>query len=291
MMNTLQKDNPISTQNVREASIGRILLESGKITPEHAERILRFQKEKGVRFGEAAQSLGLVSEADIQQVLARQFDYAYLQPNQTKYPAELVAAYQPFSPQVEVLRAIRSQLMLRWFALGNKSLVIAGIESKGGSSLFLSNLAIVFSQLGEKTLVVDANLRRPSQHTTFNIKNKLGLSDVIAGRAGLEAIEKVEGFSNLFVLQAGTPVPNPQEIVSRTELKDLLNNLHSQFDVVLLDVPAFSVGADALTVASNVGGVVMVARKHETRLENINNINELLAFTKAQIVGSVLLDF
>jgi len=289
-MDTLQTNNHIS-QNSREASIGRILLESGKITPEQAERVLRFQKEKGVRFGEAAQSLGFISESDIQQVLARQFDYAYLQPGQTKYPAELVAAYQPFSHEVETLRAIRSQLMLRWFALGNKSLVIAGVESKNGASLFLANLAIVFSQLGEKTLVVDANLRNCRQHSIFNIKTKLGLSDILAERSGLETIEKVEAFSNLSVLPAGTPVPNPQELVSRSGLKELIKKLESQFDIVLFDVPAFSLGADALTVASHIGGTVIVARKHETRLENIGNINELLGVTKAQVVGSVLLDF
>src|SRR5471032_2598092 len=125
-----------------DSSIGGLLLESGKITPENAERVLRMQKELGIRFGEAAQRLGLITEADIQQVLARQFDYPYLQAGQGNYSPRLLAAYQPFSPQVEALRAIRSQLMLRWFARGRKSLVILGVDGGDGASLFAANLAV-----------------------------------------------------------------------------------------------------------------------------------------------------
>src|SRR5471030_164139 len=94
-----------NTAHPGDSSIGGLLLESGKITPENAERVLRMQKELGIRFGEAAQRLGLITEADIQHVLARQFDYPYLLKGETKYASELVAAYQPFSQQVEKLRA------------------------------------------------------------------------------------------------------------------------------------------------------------------------------------------
>lgn len=111
-----------------DSSIGGLLLESGKISPENAERVLRMQKELGIRFGEAAQRLGLVTEADIQQVLARQFDYPYLQAGQGDFSDKLVAAYQPFSAQVETLRAVRSQLMLRWFARGHKALVVMSVN-------------------------------------------------------------------------------------------------------------------------------------------------------------------
>ncbi|MEG2962214.1 MAG: chain length determinant protein tyrosine kinase EpsG, partial [Janthinobacterium sp.] len=130
-----------ATPRTADSSIGALLLSLGKITPESAERVLRMQKELGIRFGEAAQRLGLVTEADIQQVLARQFDYPYLQQGEGKYSDKLIAAYQPFSPQVETLRAIRSQLMLRWMALGRKSLVVVGVNDGDGTSLFAANLA------------------------------------------------------------------------------------------------------------------------------------------------------
>ncbi|RZL30450.1 MAG: chain length determinant protein tyrosine kinase EpsG, partial [Rubrivivax sp.] len=143
--------------------MGALLLDAGKLTPEDFERVLRMQNETGIRFGEAAVRLGLVGEDDIQQVLARQFAYPYLQKGQAGLSPKLVAAYQPFSPQVEALRAIRSQLMLRWFARGRRALAIVGVDPDDGAALFAANLAIVFAQLGEQTLLVDANLRAPRQ--------------------------------------------------------------------------------------------------------------------------------
>jgi len=174
------------------------------------------QKEKSLLFGEAALSLGLVTEADIQQVLARQFDYPYLASGQGDFDPQLLSAYQPFSEQVEMFRAIRSQLMLRWFANGNKSLAIACVNPGEGASLFAANMAVVFSQLGERTLLVDANLRNPSQHKIFNLKGKLGLSDILAERADFEEISKISSFIDLSVLPAGTIPPNPQELLSRS---------------------------------------------------------------------------
>ena len=274
-----------------DSSIGGLLLESGKITPEGAERILRMQKELGIRFGEAAQRLGLVTEADIQQVLARQFDYPYLQPGERKYSDKLLAAYQPFSPQVETLRAVRSQLMLRWFARGRKALVVAGVDSGDGASLFAANLAVVFSQLGENTLLVDANLRKPTQHEVFDVKGRQGLSDMLAGRAEIDIIEKVDAFVSLSVLGAGTLPPNPQELLSRSSFGGLNQQLESLYDVVLYDVAAYSDGSDSLAIAGRAGGVLLVARKNKTQLEAISAMAEQMKNNGAEVIGSVLVDF
>ena len=274
-----------------DSSIGGLLLESGKITPEGAERILRMQKELGIRFGEAAQRLGLVTEADIQQVLARQFDYPYLQPGERQYSDKLLAAYQPFSPQVETLRAVRSQLMLRWFARGRKALVVAGVDSGDGASLFAANLAVVFSQLGENTLLVDANLRKPTQHEVFDVKGRQGLSDMLAGRAEIDIIEKVDAFVSLSVLGAGTLPPNPQELLSRSSFGGLNQQLESLYDVVLYDVAAYANGSDSLAIAGRAGGVLLVARKNKTQLEAISAMAEQMKNNGAEVVGSVLVDF
>jgi chain length determinant protein tyrosine kinase EpsG len=274
-----------------DSSIGGLLLESGKITPENAERVLRMQKELGIRFGEAAQRLGLINEADIQQVLARQFDYPYLQPGEGSYSPHLVAAYDPFSPQVETLRAVRSQLMLRWFARGRKSLTVVGIDRGDGASLFAANLAVVFSQLGEHTLLVDANLRKPSQHTIFNIPGKQGLSDVLAGRADLDVTAHVGSFVDLSVLGAGTLPPNPQELLSRSNFAGLNAQLESKYDVTLYDVAASQTGLDALVLAARTGGVLIVARKNKTHMGDVNALAEQVAQNGAVVVGSVLVDF
>jgi protein-tyrosine kinase len=126
----------ISINTARTGKIGRLLIQQGKISTEDVDKIITAQEKYGLQFGDAAVKLGLISEMDVRQVLALQFNYPYLQNGQGQYSAELVAAYQPFSPQVEALRALRSQLMLRWFNESNKTLAIVTANSgEGGSYL------------------------------------------------------------------------------------------------------------------------------------------------------------
>ncbi len=288
----LRSVNPNTSSSFRKFSIGHILLDMGKITPVEAERVLRLQKESGLRFGDAALKLGLITEADIQLVLAQQFDYPYLLPGQGNHPPELVVAYQPFGPQVEVFRAVRSQLMLRWFTSGGRALAIVSYNSDDGVSLFAANLAVVFSQLGERTLLIDANLRAPQQHRIFNLRNKQGLSDVLADRANIfEVISKIESFVDLSVLPAGTTPPNPLELLNRNSFDELNDELTRQFDVILYDTLAFSSGVDALAIAARTEGVLMVAHKNNSRLSDINAMSEQLKSSGSEIVGSVLIDF
>ncbi|MEQ1815837.1 MAG: chain length determinant protein tyrosine kinase EpsG [Nitrosomonas sp.] len=281
----------INTPAFRKFSIGHMLLDMGKITPVEAERVLRLQKESGMRFGDAALKLGLITEADIQLVLAQQFDYPYLLPGQGNHPPGLVVAYQPFGVQVEVFRAVRSQLMLRWFTAGHKAMAIVSYNSDDGISLFTANLAVVFSQLGERTLLIDANLRYPQQHEIFDLKNKQGLSDVLADRANIsEVIARIDSFIDLSVIPAGTLPPNPLEILNRSTFDKLNEQLANQFDVILYDTLAFSNGADALAVAARTDGVLIVAQRNRNRLNDINVMNEQLKGSGAEVIGSILIE-
>jgi protein-tyrosine kinase len=290
----MNQPSQFSNTTVRQScdsSIGGLLLESGKISPENAERVLRMQKELGIRFGEAAQRLGLITETDIEQVLAKQFDYPYLQVSQGRFSHDLVAAYQPFSHQVETLRAIRSQLMLRWFAAGHKSLAIVSVNADDGAALFAANLSIVFSQLGEQTLLVDGDLRTPQLHELFDLKGRQGLSDLLAGRGDAEVVARIESFVDLSVLVAGTLPPNPQELLNRAAFVDWNKRLESDYDVVLYGTTALAQGSDALAIAARAGGALIVARKHQTALADINVANQLLKANGTRVVGSVLVDF
>lgn len=285
-----QLTNPILPTPGRESRMGRILVDSGKLTSEQAEQVVQLQQERGIRFGEAAQILGLITESDIQRVLAEQFDYPYLQPGAGQFPIELVAAYQPFSKQVEILRAVRSQLMMQWFASGHKALALVSANPEE-SSLFAANLAVVFSQLGENTVLVDGNLRSPRQHELFRLGSRQGLSDILAARAGLETLCTVGAFLNLSVLPAGTLPPNPQELLGRPAFRNIHAGLTNNFDVILYDVSAYSTGVDALTIAALAGGVLLVARKNKTRVSDLNEMNAQLGRSGAKVIGSVLVDF
>ena len=220
----------------KERTIGKLLLESGKISPEDADQILRTQHEQGLRFGEAAILLGLVTEQDIHNVISQQFDYPCLPPNSEGLDPELVAAFHPRDPKVEALRVLRSQIALRWYS-EHKSLVVTGARNGQGTSHIVANLAVVFSQLGERTLLIDADMRNPRQHQLFRQPNSPGLSDILAGRAGTDVIRKVDGMANLALLTAGTVPPNPQELLGRPALADLFNALDVEYDIILFDTP------------------------------------------------------
>ncbi|GAB7562289.1 chain length determinant protein tyrosine kinase EpsG [Methylobacillus methanolivorans] len=288
-LNVSTQDSAISPFS--EFNIGSLLLRMGKITPADAERVMRLHKEQGVRFGEAARSLGLITERDIQEVLARQFDYPYLNPAEDGISSSLISAYQPFSAKAESFRALRSQLIFNWFAKNRKALAITGVDAGVGASYLVANLAVVFSQLGESTLLIDANLRHPSQHDLFGIKDNRGLSDVLAGRAGVDVVRKISAFENLSVLPAGTLPPNPLELVSKANFRTLLSQLAETYDIILVDTPAFSDSTDAQAIASAVGGAAMVVRKNVTRVNATAVAIDQLQKNGTPIVGTVLSEF
>jgi protein-tyrosine kinase len=273
-------------------SIGAILMDSGALTPEDAERILLLQKEQGLRFGEAAVRLGILTEADIQFALSRQFSYAYLRAVGDVKPLseELVAAYQPFSPRVEQLRAIRSQLMLRWFdkAEQRQVLTIVGTERGEGRSYLAANLAVVFSQLGERTLLIDADMRCPRQHEMFLLQNKIGLSTVLSGRSRDEAIVRITDLAGLYVLPAGPIPPNPLELLSRLNFDEFLIHVRATFDVVIIDTPSLSSGEDAAMIAVRTGAALAMARSGQTRVASFTDMTQGLMNAGVAVVGSVL---
>ncbi len=273
-----------------EFTMGRILLERGKLSAQDAERVLRLQKEQNLRFGEAAIQLGLITQADMQQALAFQFDYPYLASGEGGYSPELVAAYSPFGSQVESLRALRSQLMLRWFTQGNKALAMVGANQGDGASYLAANLAVVFSQLGESTLLIDANLRTPGVSKLFNLTGRMGLSDVLAGRSELDCVARIPAFVDLSVLPAGTLPPNPAELLSRDNLVAMITELAGSFDVILIDTPPASIAADFQTVAARARGAVVAVRKDHSRLNDVAGVKAMLGAAGAELVGAVIND-
>jgi chain length determinant protein tyrosine kinase EpsG len=286
---TLRKHAADAHRPVAERSIGTLLLEAGKITPEDAERIIRYQREHGLRFGDAAITLKIVAEADIQQFIAKQFQYPYLREGEADYPSELIAAYQPFSSEVEALRALRTQLLLRWFGTGRHGLAVIGVGASGkAASLLTANLAVVFSQLGEQTLIVDGNLRSPLMQNTFKLGMRQGLSDMLAQRDSSETICRIPYFVDLSVLPSGTEAPNPLELLNRSVFQDLCTQLMSRFDVVLCDAPPTGAGSDCFTIASRMGGAVLVATKNVTRHADMQAAAAQLKQSGVTLVGTIL---
>jgi protein-tyrosine kinase len=280
--------NPFTNAGGR--SIGAILIDTGRLSTEDAERILRLQKEQGKRFGDAAIELGVLTQDDIRYALASQFDYPYLPPGDNSLSHELVAAYKPFSPVVEQLRALRSQLMLRWFdgEAERKALAIISPGAGEGRSFIAANLAIVFSQLGERTLLIDADLRSPRQHELFKLGNSAGLSGLLAGRVNTDAVVRVPSLLGLSVLPAGAVPPNPQELLGRAAFVETLYSLGRDYDVIIIDTPAATEYADAQTIAARAGAGLMLARKNQSSIPDIVELTRSLQQSGATLVGSIL---
>ncbi len=278
----------VSKGEPADSRLGQILLETGKIRDRDVEQILHLAKKKGLHFGEAAVKLKLTTRDDIEHALARQFQYPYLREGEGGFGKELVAAYKPFTPKVEALRVLRSQLMLRWFSAGHKSLAIVSAGRHEGRSYLAANLAVVFSQLGDRTLLVDADLKYPRQHQIFRLENSPGLSPTLVGRtSGKLVVCGIPQFKNLSVLPAGTPPPNPDELLARDELEQIRTQLIAEYDVVIFDTPAGATGGGAEIVASRCGGALMVARRNRTSLSDARAFTERLR-SRSEWVGSVL---
>lgn len=272
--------------------LGLSLVDQGKIKSGEIEKILGYAHKHGLRFGEAAVKLRLITREDLNEAVAAQFDYPYLGKEARGISKELVAAFRPFSEKGEALRTLRAQLMLRWFSEGRKALAIVGPHAKAGSSYIAANLAVVCSQLGERTLLVDADLKGGRQHTLFGVKNEVGLSGALIGRASLDAIIKpLPLFRGLSLLPSGAPPPNPGELLERGEFANIISSLCEEYSVVLFDAPPMNVGSGAEFVAARCGGALVVLRKNRTPLSVANKLIERVRGLDADIVGSVLTKF
>jgi receptor protein-tyrosine kinase len=270
--------------------IGAILMDEGKLTASDAEQVLARQRELGWRFGEAAIELNLITDSDLRQALAKQYEFPYLVSGPDGVSKELIAAWDPFHPVVEELRAARTQLLIRWYnpEAGRRTLAITSPGAREGRSFVAANLAVTFSQLGQRTLLVDADFRAPRQQSIFNIPDRFGLSSVLSGRADLSAAAPVTGITGLSVMPAGPLPPNPLELLSRGSFAALLGRAQSEYDVILVDTPPVNDYADAQSITYRTGDALLLSRKDQTRLNDTERAVRQLSDASARIVGTLM---
>jgi receptor protein-tyrosine kinase len=279
---TLQyrETRPLTTHN----QMGSILVKSGRLSIGDTERILREQHIHRQRFGETGIALGLLTAADIDFALSSQFAYPYLRRGESSVSDEVIAAYDPFSKQVEALRALRSQLVMRWFGSGaqRSALAITSAERGDGRSYIAANLAVLFSQLGQRTLLIDADMRRPRQHQLFGIENRSGLSGILSGRNGATDVQRIESLMDLSVLP---------ELLGRGAFPQMLRDFSTEFDVILIDTPPDYDYADGQTAAARAGAALVVARKDSSHVGAIGNLVDSMKHSGVLVVGAVLNEY
>lgn len=288
-----ESSNVLPTELVRDRSIGDILAELRHLSADQVAKVLKHQQELGLRFGEAAVALGLVSNEDILYALAQQFNYPYVAESARKLGADLVALNEPFSARAESFRALRTQLMMRVFAEGRSRSALAVIspDSADGKTYTACNLAVALAQLGGRTLLVDADMRTPKVHEVFQLGNASGLSSVLSGRADKQVIKQISGVPSLFVLPVGTKPPNPLELLERPAFGILMSELTSKFDHVVVDTPAASAGADAAVAAARCGSALVVARKDESRTMALRELVASFQGASVKVAGVVFNEY
>jgi chain length determinant protein tyrosine kinase EpsG len=276
----------------RSRIIGTLLMEEGRLTSKDVDRIQRFASERGLRFGDAAVQLQLLTPDDVLVALAKQFNNPVLPLGGSGGVAdEVIAAHNPESEQVEPLRALRSQLMLRWFpAAKRKILAVVSAERGEGRSWLAANLATTFAQIGVRTLLIDADMRHPRQHLLFNLGNAAGLCELLTGRAGRQITQRLHPQLRLFVLPAGLVPPNPQELLSRPVFDVVIDRFAEKFDLLLLDTPASMQSADAQIIAAHAGSALLMARRNHTGHARLTATMESMSQIGVDVIGSVLTD-
>lgn len=277
-------------ENQNHQTIGTLLLESGKLQPEDADKILNEQVKSGMRFGDAAIKLGLLKKTDIDEALSKQFNFSYTNLLETGADPLVVSAYKPFSSSAEQIRTLRGQLGVRWFN-EHKSIVVVSPKPKTGTSIISANLAVAFAQLGKKTLLIDANMRQPSIHQLFNIENKRGLSDILVSRADQNVIRAYQSLNNLSILTSGPTPPNPVELLGTDDLEKLISHIETTYDVIIFDSPAATEHCDAQMLLSKIKGGLLVTKRNKTTMQSIEQIQKEFTINNALIVGSVINEF
>lgn len=272
-----------------EKSIGDIIRHTNNLTAEQVEQVLAHQKQNGLKFGESAVALGFVKREDVLWALSQQFHYPYTSQG-PEVSEELVVATSPFSEVAEAFRDLRSQIITNVYAetLPRKAVAVVSSDVGDGKSFFAANVAVAFSQLGGRTLLVDADMRTPRQQDIFGIQASTGLSSILSGRSETNVIRPVDDLPSLYVLPVGIIPPNPLELVQRPAFGLLIRELLMKFDYVVVDTPAAAHGSDARVIAGACGAAVLVGRENKSNMEGLAKLSASIQKTSATVVGVVL---
>ncbi|CAJ50260.1 polysaccharide biosynthesis tyrosine autokinase [Bordetella avium] len=267
--------------------MGERFVRLGLLTEEQVQHVVRLQHTERLRFGQAAVRLGFVSEERVQAVLAEQYHYDYASNRQQNADLSLPIAAMPFSQEAEAIRQVRGELSIRLGGLPRFALAVIGTEEHEGCSYLAASLAIAFAQTGRRTLLVNADLRASGQHDLLGRGGGMGLSTVLAGRAGAQRARAVAGFPSLAVLDAGPQPPNPAELLREPALRKVLESYAGEYEIFIVNTPPTNHSSDAQSIARQVDACLLVARKDITLLADLDRAAQLLDTAGARVLGVV----
>ena len=207
----------------------------------------------------------------------------------SKEAVELVTQVRPQSQMAESYRALRTSLLLSNLGSPPKVIMVTSALPQEGKTTTSINCAVVLAQKGVRVLLIDADLRRPSIHKTLGMGPRTGLSNVLTGSTTVDqAITRTTVLPNLYVLPAGTPPPNPAELLASSNMRDVLEKLCEQYDHIIIDTPPSLSVTDAVVLSPRADAVVLVIRSGQTTKQALRRSRDILAQVNAKVVGVLL---
>jgi protein-tyrosine kinase len=296
----------VSDQEVQNA-----LVQLYSLSNEAVESINELTQSLHLRFAEAALHAGLITQDQleeatdwirhrpmqpsvgiIEEVLRRKgsqrrelvlWEGPKLRPGE-----QLISAHYPNDPRTESIRSLATELLLRTRNTGGGIIPLVSPCASEGRSQLAAELAIAFAHLGRRTLLVDADLRRPRQHVLFGAENESGLAQVLAEPRTRMHLNGIEALPQMALLTAGVPPPNPLELLSGMRFERLTAEWRRSFEFVILDTPPAAESSDAIAVASAAGNVLVLSRANVTPFIALKEMARKLETTRARTLGAVI---
>ena len=191
---------------------------------------------------------------------------------------------------VESYKTLRTNLQFAMSVNNKKALIVTSAEADAGKSTTVSNVAVAMAQIGCKVLLIDADMRQPTQHKVFKRVNRLGLSNILSSFCTLKEAIHEEVQPNLDLITAGVIPPNPSEMLVSRAMTDLLDAVMDKYDYVFIDTPPVCVVSDAMTLLDRVPSVLLVARQKHTTYADFSAAEDLIAQSGGSVIGTVITD-
>ena len=199
----------------------------------------------------------------------------------------LITLTDPRSPVSEAYRALRTNLSFYSLDDPIETLVVTSAEPNEGKSTTVANLAVTLAQAGNRTILVDCDLRKPALHTLFGVENGKGFSEMVLSNGEKMPLVQTD-VENLRLLTSGTKAPNPADLIGSRKCDDVIARLKSEADIVLFDAPPVIAVTDAVVLGAKVDGALLVLQAGKSRRDHAERAKQLLEQANVRIVGATL---
>jgi non-specific protein-tyrosine kinase len=204
-------------------------------------------------------------------------------------PSSLITLSDPRSPAAEAYRTLRTNIDFSSLDRVIHTLLVTSVASNENKSITVANLAVSLAQGDKKTILVDADVRRPALHTLFGLNNDKGLTSLFIDAKGpLEPALQAVNVPNLQLLTSGPLPPNPAELLGSQRMLDVIETLKARADIILFDAPPVIAVTDASVLGTRVDGVLLVVQAGQTRREQAKRAKQQLEKLHIRVIGAVL---